>query len=107
MTTATQTRGAQAKGVETRAAILERAVDLASAEGLEGLTICRTPLVSMSVGVEKLNRSLAWLFRGVFHTSLPVFLSRARITCSSTLSMENTSRSSTMMGDPPLPCVGV
>ncbi len=41
MTTATQTRGAQAKGVETRAAILERAVDLASAEGLEGLTIGR------------------------------------------------------------------
>jgi AcrR family transcriptional regulator len=30
-----------AKGEETRAAILERAVDLASAEGLEGLTIGR------------------------------------------------------------------
>ena len=29
------------KGAETRAAILERAVDLASAEGLEGLTIGR------------------------------------------------------------------
>jgi AcrR family transcriptional regulator len=41
MSTATQPRSAQAKGVETRAAILERAVDLASAEGLEGLTIGR------------------------------------------------------------------
>ena len=29
------------KGAETRAAILDRAVDLASAEGLEGLTIGR------------------------------------------------------------------
>jgi AcrR family transcriptional regulator len=36
-------RGSRAgsKGVETRAAILERAVDLASVEGLEGLTIGR------------------------------------------------------------------
>lgn len=33
--------GAASKGEETRAAILERAVDLASAEGLEGLTIGR------------------------------------------------------------------
>jgi AcrR family transcriptional regulator len=41
MGTAIQARSAQAKGVETRAAILERAVDLASAEGLEGLTIGR------------------------------------------------------------------
>jgi AcrR family transcriptional regulator len=41
MTTGTQTRGAQTKGDETRAAILDRAVDLASAEGLEGLTIGR------------------------------------------------------------------
>lgn len=39
MSTATQARGAQAKGVETRAAILERAIDLASAQGLEGLSI--------------------------------------------------------------------
>jgi AcrR family transcriptional regulator len=39
MSTATQARGTQAKGLETRAAILERAVDLASAQGLEGLTI--------------------------------------------------------------------
>ncbi|HEY5052218.1 MAG TPA: TetR/AcrR family transcriptional regulator, partial [Solirubrobacterales bacterium] len=41
MSTATQTHGTQAKGLETRAAILERAGDLASAEGLEGLTIGR------------------------------------------------------------------
>jgi AcrR family transcriptional regulator len=41
MTTGTQTQGAQTKGDETRAAILDRAVDLASAEGLEGLTIGR------------------------------------------------------------------
>jgi len=33
--------GATAKGAETREAILERAVDLASEEGLEGLTIGR------------------------------------------------------------------
>jgi AcrR family transcriptional regulator len=33
--------GASVKGAETRAAILDRAVDLASAEGLEGLTIGR------------------------------------------------------------------
>ncbi|HEV7769789.1 MAG TPA: TetR/AcrR family transcriptional regulator [Solirubrobacterales bacterium] len=33
--------GADSKGAETRAAILERAVDLASVEGLEGLTIGR------------------------------------------------------------------
>src|ERR1700755_2113673 len=32
---------AETKGEQTRAAILERAVDLASAEGLEGLTIGR------------------------------------------------------------------
>jgi AcrR family transcriptional regulator len=32
---------AESKGAQTRAAILERAVDLASAEGLEGLTIGR------------------------------------------------------------------
>jgi AcrR family transcriptional regulator len=42
---ATGTRGAvrpeKTKGAETRAAILDRAVDLASAEGLEGLTIGR------------------------------------------------------------------
>ncbi|HEX5928603.1 MAG TPA: TetR/AcrR family transcriptional regulator [Solirubrobacterales bacterium] len=39
---ATATRDASAsKGEQTRAAILERAVDLASAEGLEGLTIGR------------------------------------------------------------------
>lgn len=39
---ATAERGGTAsKGEETRAAILERAVDLASAEGLEGLTIGR------------------------------------------------------------------
>jgi AcrR family transcriptional regulator len=41
VSTATQTPRAHAKGVETRAAILERAVDLASAQGLEGLTIGR------------------------------------------------------------------
>jgi AcrR family transcriptional regulator len=41
MSTATQARSSQSKGNETRAAILERAVDLASAEGLEGLTIGR------------------------------------------------------------------
>jgi AcrR family transcriptional regulator len=41
MTTGTQTPGAQTKGDQTRAAILDRAVDLASAEGLEGLTIGR------------------------------------------------------------------
>ena len=33
--------GAASKGEQTRAAILERAVDLASIEGLEGLTIGR------------------------------------------------------------------
>jgi AcrR family transcriptional regulator len=39
---ATSTRAeGEAKGERTRAAILERAVDLASAEGLEGLTIGR------------------------------------------------------------------
>jgi AcrR family transcriptional regulator len=39
---ATSTRaGGEAKGKRTRTAILERAVDLASAEGLEGLTIGR------------------------------------------------------------------
>jgi AcrR family transcriptional regulator len=41
MTTSTKVRASQAKGVATRAAILDRAVDLASAEGLEGLTIGR------------------------------------------------------------------
>ena len=42
MTTATGDAGATAtKGEQTRAAILDRAVDLASAEGLEGLTIGR------------------------------------------------------------------
>src|SRR5918996_2832680 len=45
MSIATKSRkgdGAEAtKGAETRAAILDRAVDLASAEGLEGLTIGR------------------------------------------------------------------
>ena len=34
-------RPATSKGEQTRAAILDRAVDLASAEGLEGLTIGR------------------------------------------------------------------
>jgi AcrR family transcriptional regulator len=42
---ATETRGAKAveggRGSETRAAILDRAIDLASAEGLEALTIGR------------------------------------------------------------------
>ena len=37
----TVVRGVEGKGAETRAAILERAVDLASVEGLEGLTIGR------------------------------------------------------------------
>ncbi len=45
MSVAAKTRGATraeaSKGAETRAAILDRAVDLASAEGLEGLTIGR------------------------------------------------------------------
>jgi AcrR family transcriptional regulator len=44
MSAATKSRGAGkkgAKGAGTRAAILERAVDLASVEGLEGLTIGR------------------------------------------------------------------
>lgn len=42
MSTATKARGSIAtKGEQTRAAILERAVDLASAEGLGGLTIGR------------------------------------------------------------------
>ncbi|MET0559090.1 MAG: helix-turn-helix domain-containing protein [Solirubrobacterales bacterium] len=36
-----QGTGAEGKGAQTRAAILERAVDLASVEGLEGLTIGR------------------------------------------------------------------
>ena len=36
-----QQRGSDGKGAATRAAILERAVDLASVEGLEGLTIGR------------------------------------------------------------------
>ena len=40
-TPATRPAGAGGKGEQTRAAILERAVDLASAEGLEGLTIGR------------------------------------------------------------------
>jgi len=40
MSTATKER-AESKGAQTRAAILDRAVDLASAEGLEGLTIGR------------------------------------------------------------------
>ncbi|MEX2108459.1 MAG: TetR/AcrR family transcriptional regulator [Solirubrobacterales bacterium] len=45
MVTGTQTRAdassGTGKGAETRAAILDRAVDIASAEGLEGLTIGR------------------------------------------------------------------
>ena len=42
MGTATKAeRGSASKGEQTRAAILDRAVDLASAEGLEGLTIGR------------------------------------------------------------------
>jgi AcrR family transcriptional regulator len=43
MATATDTEGGHpgTKGVRTREAILDRAVDLASAEGLEGLTIGR------------------------------------------------------------------
>jgi AcrR family transcriptional regulator len=36
-----QASSGQGKGAETRAAILERAIDLASVEGLEGLTIGR------------------------------------------------------------------
>jgi AcrR family transcriptional regulator len=40
-TTADWVASAEGKGAETRAAILERAVDLASVEGLEGLTIGR------------------------------------------------------------------
>ncbi len=40
-TTAEKQRGSDGKGAATRAAILERAVDLASVEGLEGLTIGR------------------------------------------------------------------
>jgi AcrR family transcriptional regulator len=40
-TATTSPRGAPTKGEQTRAAILDRAVDLASAEGLEGLTIGR------------------------------------------------------------------
>jgi AcrR family transcriptional regulator len=39
--TAVETRSDKTKGGETRAAILDRAVDLASVEGLEGLTIGR------------------------------------------------------------------
>jgi AcrR family transcriptional regulator len=39
--TATRPAATRGKGEQTRAAILERAVDLASAEGLEGLTIGR------------------------------------------------------------------
>jgi AcrR family transcriptional regulator len=39
--TSTQVAPRPAKGAETRAAILDRAVDLASVEGLEGLTIGR------------------------------------------------------------------
>jgi AcrR family transcriptional regulator len=38
---ASDSEGAETKGARTRAAILERAVDLASVEGLEGLTIGR------------------------------------------------------------------
>jgi AcrR family transcriptional regulator len=38
---AAQTRTAERKGEQTRAAILDRAIDLASVEGLEGLTIGR------------------------------------------------------------------
>src|SRR3954447_25401423 len=39
--TADRVAEAEGKGAETRAAILDRAVDLASVEGLEGLTIGR------------------------------------------------------------------
>jgi len=39
--TVEQASGTDGKGAQTRAAILERAVDLASVEGLEGLTIGR------------------------------------------------------------------
>jgi AcrR family transcriptional regulator len=47
--TATITKGSNARGGRTRQAILEVAVDLASAEGLEGLTIGRLALqLSMS-----------------------------------------------------------
>ena len=41
MTPVTQGKERPAKGARTRASILDRAVDLASAEGLEGLTIGR------------------------------------------------------------------
>jgi AcrR family transcriptional regulator len=41
MAVETETRTTPGKGAETRAAILDRAVDLASVEGLEGLTIGR------------------------------------------------------------------
>ncbi len=41
MGTATSEQATATKGAQTRAAILDRAVDLASAEGLEGLTIGR------------------------------------------------------------------
>src|SRR3954454_8014677 len=41
--TADRVADAEGKGVETRAAILDRAIDLASVEGLEGLTIGRLP----------------------------------------------------------------
>src|SRR3954447_15360213 len=41
--TADRVAEAEGKGAETRAAILDRAVDLASVEGLEGLTIGRLP----------------------------------------------------------------
>ncbi len=41
MTPVTQREARPAKGARTRASILDRAVDLASAEGLEGLTIGR------------------------------------------------------------------
>ena len=41
MAGATETKADETKGAKTRAAILDRAVDLASVEGLEGLTIGR------------------------------------------------------------------
>jgi AcrR family transcriptional regulator len=50
VSTVTLSAGPPAKGTRTRAAILDRAIDLASVEGLEGLTIGR---LSADLGMSK------------------------------------------------------
>src|SRR3954469_5255578 len=60
----------------------------------------------MTVGVPNENGLLAFLWRGVSHTVVPVLPSSATTDCLSRLSQLNTRRPSTSTGDPPLPWTG-